>query len=426
MPSPAQERWTILAGIPKVVGDEEAGGMSPLGTTIAVDCNDPPCASVLTVPRRVSSAPTTISYPYVAAADPSGLILLSATQPHSNLSTMVSYRLCDAPTGKSVGIPRHNRPMGLHGSNAGLIRRDRDFMIAELRPTHDGSGRATLLCFRAGKHEWTVKELAYSPPLHRRFFGEGVVSHAGMLWWVDLSYGILACNPFDDEPEILYVPLPKVVDELPVNPANRGVYSCLKVSGGRLRYLQIHGTSDAPVVTMWALTDPPCAAEWNHERSVPLSDIWTDPNYLDTKLPWSIPALALLHPTDPDKVYFFLSSYIFAVDLRLKKVVECNGFVMPGPPSHMKLSSHFVHAWKYDPSYRRGFLPKCFKENKVSLDPKYKKMTQATPVTTPVIPVTTPVIRVSDNRLKRFRDHDHMVMEEQLTKRMKLEAMMTW
>ena len=41
-----------------------------------------------------------------------------------------------------------------------------------------------------------------------------------------------------------------------------------------------------------------------------LADVWADQSYLDTTLPQSIPALALLHPTDPDKVYFFISSCI--------------------------------------------------------------------------------------------------------------------
>ena len=74
--------------------------------------------------------------------------------------------------------------------------------------------------------------------------------------------------------------------------------------------MQIHGSPNAPVVTMWALADdPPRAGDWVRERSLPLADVWADQSYLDTTLPQSIPALAL-HPTDPDKVYFFISSCI--------------------------------------------------------------------------------------------------------------------
>lgn len=355
---PAQQRWRILAGIPKVVPTEEVkgrGGRPRLRVTCSIFVagdDEGTYASVLTVPTRVSSAPNDLWYPYIAAADPSGILLLAATQPFTNFSRVVYYHLCDAPTGKVVEIPRHLHFMGLHGANVGLHRRGRDFMVAELQPTNDGSGRATLLCFTAGKYGWVEKNLTYSPPLlHRHYFGEGVVSHGGMLWWVDLSYGLLACDPFADAPELFHVPLPSVPDELPAAPVERGMYRCVKVSDGRLRHVQVHGSSGAPVVTMWALADPAAAGDWVLERSVALADVWADQSYLNTALPQSIPAIALIHPTNPDKVYFFLRSCIFAVDLRLRKVVEfVDDFWMPDPPPHLKRSSHFVHVWQNEPA----------------------------------------------------------------------------
>ncbi|CAN6356674.1 unnamed protein product [Urochloa humidicola] len=244
MPPPAaQERWSILAGIPKVLPTEPEANKRKRrpAITISVDLNKPPNASILTVPSRVSSAPNNIWYPYIAAADPSGLLLLRATEPFTNFSCIYSYHLCDTLTGKIAAIRRHFQTMCLHGKNAGLLRHGRDFMIAELRPTHDGSGHATLLCFTAGKYNWVEKELTYSPPLDRHYFAEGVISHGGMLWWVDLSYGILACDPFADKPELLYVPLPWVPDELPaLGPISRGMYRCVNVSDGRLRHVQIN------------------------------------------------------------------------------------------------------------------------------------------------------------------------------------------
>ncbi|CAN6343530.1 unnamed protein product [Urochloa humidicola] len=170
MPPPAaQERWSILAGIPKVLPTEPEANKRKRwpAITISVDLNKPPNASILTVPRRVSSAPNNIWYPYVAAADPSDLLLLRATERFTNFSCIYSYHLCDAVTGKIAAIPRHFQTMCLHGKNVGLLRRGRDFMVAKLRPTHDGSSRATLLCFTAGKYNWVEKELTYSPPLNR-------------------------------------------------------------------------------------------------------------------------------------------------------------------------------------------------------------------------------------------------------------------
>ncbi|CAL5092793.1 unnamed protein product [Urochloa decumbens] len=381
MPPPvAQERWSILAGIPKVLPTEpEANNKRKRrpAITISVDLNKPPNASILTIPRRVSSAPNNIWYPYVAAADPSGLLLLRATEPFTSTSCIYSYHLCDAATGKVAAIPRHFQTMCFHGMNAGLLRRGRrDFMVAELRPTHDGSGRATLLCFTAGRYNWVEKELTYSPPLDRHYFGEGVVSHAGMLWWIDLSYGILACDPFADEPELLYVPLPWVPDELPppAGPISRGMYRCVKVSDGRLRHVQIHGNPNAPVVTMWALADPAPAGDWFHERTVAMADVWADQSYKDTSLPRSVPTLALIHPMNPDKVYFFINSCIFAVDLRLRKVVEFSQFSMPKPPPHLNISSHFVHVWQNDPSCRPDVLPSCFNKDNFSIGPDTKKL----------------------------------------------------
>uniref|UniRef100_A0A0A8Z7U2 Uncharacterized protein n=1 Tax=Arundo donax TaxID=35708 RepID=A0A0A8Z7U2_ARUDO len=183
---------------------------------------------------------------------------------------------------------------------------------------------------------------------------------------------------------------------------------------------------------MWALADPAWAADWNQERSVPLADVWADQSYLDTMLPQSIPALPLLHPTDPDKVYFFLSSFIFAVDLRLKKVVEFNDFAMPDPPSHRNRSSHFVHAWQYDPSSRPDFLPRCFKQDKFSVGPEHKKyikkyIKRLTAAQSRMPPAThvTPVTHDNGKPSKRFRDHDNMEMEEQKATRMKFEAILS-
>lgn len=258
--------------------------------------------------------------------------------------------------------------MDLHAENVGLIMRGKRCVVAELQPKSDGTGRATLLCYTVGEYRWVEMELPYSPPLLGRYwFGDGVISHGGMLWWIDLSYGILACDPLAEEPELLHVPFPRVLDELPVELNNRSAYTCVKVSGGRLRYVQIHGSRDVPVVRTWTLADPASAGEWTAERSVCLADIWADNSYLETMLPRSIPALALLHPVDPDKLYFFLDSCIFAIDMRRRMVVEFSEFRMPEHPSNSRIiSSHFVHAWEYQGSHRGSpdFVPTSLRKKK--------------------------------------------------------------
>ncbi|RLM98115.1 hypothetical protein C2845_PM06G32270 [Panicum miliaceum] len=395
MPPPALERWAILAGIPKVVATEEAMGGRRTVSSISVAVDEPPYASMLTVPSRVSSAANNLWYPYVTTADPSGMILLSATQPFTNFSCIFSYHLCDAPTGKVAAIPGHFQPMRFHDDNVGLLWRGREFMVAKLQPTGDGSSHATLLCFTAGKYDWVEKKLTYFPPLDRRYFGEGVISHGGMLWWVDLSYGLLACDPFADATKLLYVALPSVLDELPADPVSRGMNRCVKVSGGRLR------------------------ATWTpHYHRV------FQPSHSST-------------PTDPDKVYFFISSCIFALDLRRRKVVEFSDFWMPKPPPHLKRSSHFVHVWRNDPSCRLDILPSCFSKDRFSVGPDVKKLvkrfaaaqrrsTVAKPVTFAATQSRLTAIKPDTHdkgiRLKRIRDHDDMQMEELEAKRMKLNA----
>ena len=97
------------------------------------------------------------------------------------------------------------------------------------------TGAAVLLSYKVGDcRKWREREMAAcSPRIPRDWFPEGVVSHGGMLWWVDLSHGLLACDAFADEPELLHVPLPTVADELPAEDRiDRGARGCVKVSGG--------------------------------------------------------------------------------------------------------------------------------------------------------------------------------------------------
>jgi hypothetical protein len=53
-----------------------------------------------------------------------------------------------------------------------------------------------------------------------------------------------------------------------------------------------------------------------------------------------IPALALIHPEDPDLVYFFLEKLLFGVDLRARKVVDCNGCVAEMSRRQLLSSAH--------------------------------------------------------------------------------------
>ncbi|RLM99759.1 hypothetical protein C2845_PM06G07100 [Panicum miliaceum] len=261
MPAAAQEPWSILAAIPEVAMDKKAAKRAfPPGAGAFVAFDEPPRPSVLTVTPHFSLPACIGSYPYVAAADRSGLLLLCGTHPMSTDSVMVSYHVCDAVTGEVVTLPHPPGIMAFYGANIGLIvKGDAGCMIAALQSGRCHgveTGAAVLLSYKVGDcRKWREREIAAcSPRIPRDWFPEGVVSHGGMLWWVDLSHGLLACDPFADEPELLHVPLPTVADELPADSRiNRGALGCVKVSGGRLRYVRIHGGLDAPVVSMWMI-----------------------------------------------------------------------------------------------------------------------------------------------------------------------------
>ncbi|KAF8781240.1 hypothetical protein HU200_000651 [Digitaria exilis] len=334
--------------------DKEAAKCTfPPGADASVAFGEPPRASVLTVTPQVSLPACLGRYPYVAAADSSGLLLLCGTHPRSRNCLMASHHVYDAVTGEVFTLPNPPRPMAIYGANIGLIvKGDAGCMVAALQsaPRHGvDTKRAVLLSYKVGEcRKWREREIApCSPPIPSDWFPEGVVSHGGMLWWVDLSHGLLACGPFADQPELLHIPLPAVTDELPADScgrqraprSTRGASGCVKVSGGRLRYVLIHGSLNAPVVSMWMLVAstwcPAWRWEWIHEISMPLAEVWADESYVNTKLPLIIPALAFIHPMDSDSVYFFLGSYIFAVDLQLRKVVGFSEFKMLDPPRRL-------------------------------------------------------------------------------------------
>lgn len=65
---------------------------------------------------------------------------------------------------------------------------------------------------------------------------------------------------------------------------------------------------------MRTLADPE-TAKWTIEYEVRFDEIWA--------LPLKAPVLGLIHPENPDVLYFFVKEYLFGVDMRARKVVEC-------------------------------------------------------------------------------------------------------
>jgi hypothetical protein len=103
---------------------------------------------------------------------------------------------------------------------------------------------------------------------------------------------------------------------------------------------------------VWTLADPD-STEWTLEYEATFQEICNDATYKATGLPRKIPVLALIHPTNPDVVYFFVDEHMLGVDVRARKVVECEVYELVEPPPEHVCSS-FVHAWQLPPALCSG------------------------------------------------------------------------
>uniref|UniRef100_A0ACD5VEU4 Uncharacterized protein n=1 Tax=Avena sativa TaxID=4498 RepID=A0ACD5VEU4_AVESA len=357
--APPTSAWVILGSIPRVAAPED-------GSDVSVALTAPPRASILTVsPRVFPDLPTPHFFPFVLAADPSGLLLLQANlqcaltrqvidrpgnQSFAWKDTTARYFVLDATTSSAFHLPdpqatiMHQALLGLVVSPGG----GGHYMVAELQPII-GSDTATLLCFSSEVGEWVEKSVRYPLP-SRPLSPICVLSHHGRLWWVDLSWGVITCDPFADEPVLGFVPFPP--GKMMACREAKGLtdmFRCVGVSGGKLRFVdtymdrRAHGDG-APTIAVWTLPDPD-STEWTLEHEARFTEIWDHESYKETGLPNKVPRLALIHPKDPAVLYYFLEERLFGVDVRARKVVHCEVYGLVAPPS-LLIASRFVRAWE--------------------------------------------------------------------------------
>ena len=212
-----------------------------------------------------------------------------------------------------------------------------------------GSKKATLICFSSEVGEWVEKRVHY--PLEPRPWAPiCVLSHHGRLWWVDLTWGVITCDPFADEPVLGFVPFPpgKILACREAK-GYTDMFRHVGVSGGKLRFVDTYMSRPArdggtPMVGVWTLADPD-STEWTLEQEVRFTEICADESYKATGLPNKVPRLALIHPKNPDVVYFFHEERLFGVDVRARKVVHCEIYGLVAPPSSY-IATRFVRAWE--------------------------------------------------------------------------------
>ncbi|CAM0880624.1 unnamed protein product [Alopecurus aequalis] len=282
------------------------------------------------------------------------------------------YYVCNAPSANATRLPDYGRGF-LDDSCAGVIASpagDGHYMVVELQPLN-GSDVATLLCFSSVTGQWEEKDVAY-PPRGGIWCSDTVITHGGRLCWVDVSWGILSCDPFADEPVLDFVEIPEGKHRNNIgclHCADRELSTrrCVQVSDGLFRLVELtcgdHGSRPrgiafrpwmrlqqtqsrshrkAPRIVMWTLADSD-TGEWKVDHRVNFADIWADESYKETGLPKKAPVLALVHPKNPDVVYSFLGKHLFGINLRARKVVDCEVYKLVGP-RRKEVSSGCVRA----------------------------------------------------------------------------------
>jgi hypothetical protein len=381
-----QRAWVALSSIPVVVhrpGDERAAALAPGAADLLLELQDPPRASYLALPQRLVPDPRGLApfynYPYIITAAPGSLLFMATDLARGRNGVNSNYFLCDirAATAKRLPAVPADLPIELSPRRTiGLVADPSspgDYMITQLHPDATMRRHDALLCFSTATDQWFVKELA-DPPDHEPWGAHGVFPHDGFLWWVDVVYGMLFCNPFDDQPRLRLVPLPNGC-AMP-GLANRVYFSrlldkrrCVRLSEGKLRYIQITGFSynlatindppDNPTVSMWtlkALADQEDGDPWTAEYEVAFADIWNHHKYIDAGLPWGkVPNLALVDPNNHYVIYFFHERSLFAWDADAADLVSCEECLVDRDFLDLELQySRFVEAWEWDPASSYG------------------------------------------------------------------------
>ncbi|XP_004986834.2 uncharacterized protein LOC101762993 [Setaria italica] len=271
------------------------------------------------------------------------------------------YAVLDVVSATAHRLPDHDIfNAGCLGVIAAPGAKASGFMVVEFQFIVGGTG-ASLHCFSSQTGAWVEKDVRN--PLPRWIWNfNNVVSHNGKLWWVDTAAGLLACDPFADNPDMAYVPLPENDDDNRDDGArgcacyycserqiatrrrvqlSNATFRCVQITSARKTKDHAHDTAPA-TVTMRTLADPE-TAHWTLDYKVPFADIWADHTYKAAGLPEKEPVLAFIHPNNPDVLYFSLDDYLFAVDMRAKKLIECEAH-------ESGVSSSSLLAWELPPA----------------------------------------------------------------------------
>ncbi|KAJ1275930.1 hypothetical protein BS78_05G174100 [Paspalum vaginatum] len=383
-PSPPPS-WLILSAEARVssVPDD-----APFILPHDADAPLPPRISVLTLSPRLFHGDGGQTYhdhddPSIIAVDPSsGLLLLrrfnsNASPPPPLFRAGAACFALDVRAITASQVPEQSHPShdgneyhDFHSSDhLGLIAAPRDlggghYTVADLW-FESGGHEGTLTCFFSGTGKYLEKDVEIPRPDCNWSFNI-VVSHRGKLWWVDKANGLLYCDPFLAHPDMTmdYVLLPNPKDDDDRSCSCHGcsrrdkdeIASRRRVQLINAKFRCAHITcpnaAAAPTVTMRTLSHPESTnPRWGLDYKLCLADIWDSNSYKARELPRHHPVLALIHPTNPDILYFGLDGRLFSVDARRKELLDCQ------PHQLSSLRSDSLIAW-VPPPQSAGFHKK--------------------------------------------------------------------
>lgn len=387
---PSSRPWVALGRVTLVQHDSDEDRRS-----LSVALAAPPGASILTVPATVHpDRDNPDGHPYVVAADgDAGLLLHVSASPSVGFNLdrwpqgvlLVARRFLPvdaaaghgAPTAIATAVTRlpdryHYKQSDIsHLGNLGLVSRpasaaDSEYMVAELR-VGDRKHRQpnSLLTFCPGSDAWverSVSRLSISANRLRKWSSHDVIPHDGKLWWVDLVWGLLGCDPSADPVALSYVDLPasEITDHYRRDVPPRFIegHRMVGVSQGKLRFVDVfnapvHNLQGDTRVAIWTLVFHASGeTSWETHREANLTRIW---NTAAEKPAWAmevVPAFALLHPSDPDVVFFFLAQHLLSVNVNEGRILEfvdekCHlvEAVVPGSAGKTQINWRHVLAW---------------------------------------------------------------------------------
>ncbi|XBH99674.1 hypothetical protein VPH35_128936 [Triticum aestivum] len=303
MSDPAEDAAALARAwivVDRLTAPAPEGGLAKLaGADLLVGFREPPAPSKVFLPGSVSDRPL-----YVAAADAKGFFVLCEVQGPALQGPEVFYG-CDAGKGVVTRIPE--RPVLVHLDIAG------NECVVGPRATKIGRRRTrlALFCYSSSIGQWVEKELALPSFALRPWHGNFTISHLNKMWWVDLSFGVLCCDPFVESPVLTYFPLPPGC-ELP-HQEQLSRTRCLGISGKTLRFVNLEGTGASVLIKAWSFVVSDAEpAGWMPEFELPEVEIWAG----QSNRPYGVLSSPFVSPVAPDLVCMLKGSVLFCVDLK--------------------------------------------------------------------------------------------------------------